>query len=377
MTDPAHDPADVAATAMAEAAEAAGPPAPRVSSWEPVDLAPVLAGQRVTPAPSVFQRADGKALLYAGRINLFLGETESCKTWGAAIAAAQELDAGHHVVVLDFEDTPESLVERLTALGTTREAIARHLTYIQPAGPLEELDRCVVDEIVAGRGTPSLVVGDSVNEAMSQAGLDPYKPTDVSAFYAGFPRSPFANLGAAVLLTDHVTKDRETRGRWAIGSERKLSGIDGAAYAFDPLTPFGRERTATIKITVSKDRLGHVRQHEGTGRVIAMLELQSWPDGGVTYTAGLPEETSKPGAGFHPTHLMERISKVVDETPGLSVRALRAAVKGKNDAKDLALELLVAEGYVEARSGPRGAREHHCIRPYQSPATGEADDAGF
>jgi hypothetical protein len=332
-----------------------------LSSWEPVDLAPVLRGERGTPAPSVLEREDGVRLLYPARLNLFAGETESMKTWAALVAARQELAAGRHVVFIDFEDTPESGVERLRALGASADEIAGHLTYLRPDGPFDELAQAVMADRIAQVGPVSLAIVDSITEGMFQAGLDPNRGPDVTAFYGGFPRW-FSRTGAAVVLVDHVTKSAEGRGRWAIGSERKLSGLDGAAYAFDTVAPFGRERTGKVKITVSKDRCGHVRQREGAGRVIAVLELQSWPDGGVTSTLGVPEKVQE--GTFRPTVLMGRLSEAIEHNPGLTSRALRSAVRGKNDAKDLALELLVNEGFVAVEAGPRGARLHHSRRPF-------------
>jgi len=340
------------------------------SLWDPVDLDAVLAGDRATPRPTVLERADGIRLLYPGRLNLLMGETESLKSWAAQVAIAQELGHDHFVVVVDFEDTPEGLVERLRALGVSEEAIATRLCYVQPVGRFGDLAKDFFEAMFAKNNTPTLVVVDGVTEAMSQTGLDPSKGPDVAAFYSTFPRW-FAHSGAAVVLIDHVAKDRETRGRWAIGSERKLSGLDGAAYGFEVLAPFGRERTGRAKITVSKDRCGYVRQHEGSGRTIAILELKSWPDGGVSATLDVPEKADE--AGFRPTYLMERVSKAIQENPRLTSRALRAAVKGKNEAKDLALELLVNEGFVEVVKGDRGARHHLSRAPFRANQTVGSD----
>ena len=112
-----------------------------VTRWEPIDLGPVLRGEAVTPAPAVFERSDGVRLLYPGRINALIGETESCKTWVAQAVVAQELKAGHHVIYADFEDGPESAVERLRALGVKPDEIAENLTYLNPGGRFDELLR--------------------------------------------------------------------------------------------------------------------------------------------------------------------------------------------------------------------------------------------
>ena len=332
-----------------------------VTQWEPVDLAPVLRGECVTPKPSVLQRVDGIRLLYPGRLNMLMGETESGKTWAALVAAVQEIAAGHHVIYLDYEDGPESVVERLRALGATVEQIASHLTYVNPAGRFDELAQEALEEAIVRKGRPTLAVIDGVTEAMGDVGLEPSDGPDVAAYYGSSPRW-LARTGAAVVLVDHVTKSRENRGRWAIGSERKLSGLDGAAYGFETIQPFGRGRTGTVKVTVAKDRCGHVRQHEGTNHAIVMMELKSYPDGGVSASLEVPEASDE--GAFRPTYLMSKLSKTIEDQPGLTSRALRASVSGKNDAKDLALELLVNEGYVEVTPGARGARHHQPKRPF-------------
>lgn len=337
----------------------------RVSSWEPVDLSRVVAGEQVTPPPAAFERVDGVRLLYPGCLNAFIGEPESGKSWVAHEVCAQELKAGHHVVYLDYEDGPETAVERLRALGVSGAEIVEHFTYINPTGRFNELAEAVLQQAIDQRGAPALCIIDGVTEAMADVGLDPMSGTDVAAYYASSPRW-LARTGAAVVLVDHVTKSTEGRGRWAIGSERKISGLDGAAYMFETITPFGRGREGVVKISVAKDRRGHIRQHAGAGNVIAMATLKSWPDDGVTVSFDVPEKNV--GAGLRPTRIMTRISEAVVETPGLSIRALRGAVPVKHDTFDLALELLVKEGYVEVRSGPRNARLHHSVQPFGAPA---------
>ena len=235
----------------------------------------------------------------------------------------------------------------------------------------------MIEKAIQHRGEPSLAVVDGVTEAMSDIGLDPMSGTDVATYYGGSPRW-LARTGAAVALIDHVTKSQEGRGRWAIGSERKISGLDGAAYGLESVKPFGREKTGLVRLTVAKDRCGHVRQHAGAKDVMSMVELKSWPDGGVTVSFDVPEAI--PEGTFRPTYLMAQLSEAITDTPGLTSRALYGAVKGKAETKALALELLAAEGYVDVQPGPRGSRLHHPLRPFgidrgsQEP---EADDEPF
>ena len=77
---------------------------------------------------------------------------------------------------------------------------------------------------------------------------------------------------------------------------------------------------------------------------------------------------------FRPYYLMERVSKAITATPGLTTRAIRAAVNGKNDAKDLALELLVIEGYVTVDLGPNRSKLHRSVMPFELSKEGGSDD---
>jgi hypothetical protein len=334
-----------------------------LSSWEPVDLGPVLRGERVTMPPNVLGRDDGTFLLYPGRLNIAFGESESLKSWFAILAAKRELDIGNHVLYIDFEDTPETAVERLLALGALPEQIETHLTYLQPDGRFDDMAELVLDDIITAKGVPTLGVCDGVTEAMSQAGLDPNAGPDVVAFYASYPRK-LAKAGAASLLIDHMAKSKENRGSWAIGSERKKSGMDGASYQFDIITPFGRGKTGKAKITVSKDRCGYVRQHEGPGKVIAIMELKSWPDGGVSASLEVPEANSSSDGTFRPTFLMQKLSEAITANPGLTKNALKAAVPGSTEHKMLGLELLVNEGFVGVEPGPNRSQKHVSRMPF-------------
>jgi hypothetical protein len=295
-----------------------------------VDLDPILRGEKVALPPSVFERGDRIRLLYPCCINMLMGESESCKSWIAAAVVAVELIAGHHVIYADYEDGPETLVERLRALGVAPEQIKASLTYLNPDGPFDDLAQAVIAEAIQLRGPPTLGVADGVTEAMSNIGLDPISGKDVVTYFAGFP-SWLASTGAAVCLIDHVTKSQEGRGRWAIGSERKISGLTGAAYICETIAPFGRGMTGTVRISIAKDRRGHVRPHQDARKVIVMAELKSWPDDGVTISFSAPE-SSTDGA-FRPTYLMTRLSQTIVEQPGLTKALSGRPCRGRTTSR--------------------------------------------
>ena len=234
------------------------------------------------------------------------GEPEACKGWLALAASDEVLDSGGRVVYVDFEDSAASVVSRLVALGVEPDAIRDRFVYVRPDEPLEDAGRA---DLEAAANGAQLAVLDGVTEALSLHGLDLASNSDVAAWLDLLPR-PLARAGAAVLMIDHVVKDRENRGRYAIGAQHKLAGVD-CAYSVSVIEPFGRGRDGRVKVTVTKDRPGHVRSFADEGRV-AEARLCSHDDGSVTVTLEAPEGA----AAFRPTTLMERVSRAVEDEPG-------------------------------------------------------------
>jgi hypothetical protein len=332
-------------------------PEPAATSWAPVELAAILNGTQSDPPPSILTRTDGRALLYAGRVHAVFGEPEACKGWVALAATAEALDAGDRVLYVDFEDTAASVAGRLVALGVPADAIRERFVYVRPDEPLADTGRADLDAAAAG---VTLAVLDGITEALTLHGLDLSSNGDVAAWLDLLPR-PLARGGAAVLTIDHVVKDRENRGRYAIGAQHKLAGVD-CAYSVSVIEPFGRGRDGRVKITVTKDRPGHVRAFADEGRV-AEARLQSHDDGTVTVTLEAPE-----GAGaFRPTTLMERVSRAVEDEPGVGTNAIRRTVKGRAKFVQEALARLIEEGHVDRRQDGDGkAVRHYSVKPFRT-----------
>lgn len=364
------DPGDVD-RALAEAAgslsqayeDLANPPAP--STWAPVNLEPVLAGEHLDPPPTMLRRADGIPLLYDGAVHTIAGESESGKTWLTLIAALQLLAEAQRVVFLDFEDRADRVIGRLMALGATPQQIRDHFQYIRPDRPLDDDGRAALaphlDTTTAGT---RLVIVDGVTEAMTMHGFDLNSNADSALFQALIPRW-IADHGPAVVMIDHVVKDKEKQDRFALGAQHKLAGIDGVAYIVKMLQPFARGKRGLARVEISKDRPGHVREH-AFGRIIAEFSLDATRSDVILIAALNPpgEDSGRKGDTFEPTFLMEKISRAVQLTPGLSKKAVEDLVNGKAATKRLALELLVSRGYIEARPAARGAVHHHHIKAY-------------
>lgn len=335
------------------------------TSWAPVDVPGLIdvvsAGHRVGPEPTLLRRTDGPALLYPGELHLVMGEPEAGKGWLACAGIAERLAAGERVLYIDFETDVEAVLARMLTLGVDADVLAQRFAYVRPWGPLT--GRAWIDLEPALTAHPTLVVLDGVTEAFGLEGLDPDRNRDAAAWITRVPRRILAATGAAVLMVDHVTKSREGRGRWAIGAQHKLAAV-AAAYALDVIERPARDRPGVAKIAIAKDRHGAVRAHAHDGH-IALMRIEPTSDGNVTVTLDPPPATANDNAPtFRPTFLMERVSRALEAEPGLTKRALRAAVKGRNDVIDLALELLIAEGHIDARRDGT-AHHHHSTRPYR------------
>lgn len=334
------------------------------TTWATVDLTAIVAGDQIDPPPNILSRTDGERLIYAGKAHVLQGEPESGKGWLALEMCRDEIKAGHPVVYIDFEDGPQTAVARLRALGVEDHEIMETFHYIRPDERLSDQAR---DELFAAVDAirPSTAVIDGVTEGLTLHGWDIKDNGDVAKWLALLPR-PLAATGAAVVQIDHVTKDRETRGRYAIGAQHKLAGVD-VAYTLEVIDPFGRGRDGLVKVSVTKDRPGHVRQL-GDGKTVAMMHLSSHDDGAAVTVELRPP--ARDGEGFRPTRLMEKVSRAIEREPGITKGEIRKAVGGNHGAKDTALHVLLAEDYVRFEVAG-AAHHHHSVRPYR-----EDDDEG-
>lgn len=332
------------------------------SPWTPIDLHAVLRRGLVGEPPHVLERSDGTCLLYRGKLHSISGEPETGKGWAVMHAVQQTLSGGARVVYLDFEDTAETFVSRLVALGVPETAFDQ-VAYFPPATTHAGLALDVLDgELALG---PALAVIDGVTEALAWEGLDLQSNADVAKWFTMVPRR-LAASGAAVVMVDHVTKDRLGRGRFAIGAQHKLAGVD-VAFTLESTVAFGRGHDGVSTLHVQKDRPGYLREHAHHSR-IGELRLVSHADGAVTVvldppaTAGSSRQDARLGA------LMERVSLALEEAPGLSKKSLRRSVTGNNAAKDDALARLIRDANVRVEQDGQAMR-HFCVRPFRQAAS--------
>ena len=344
------------------------------TTWWPVDLAELFTDGYEPQQPELLERTDGRRLLYRGKCHACNGEGESGKSWFLLIACLQVVAAGGHVLYLDFEDTAQTVVTRLLALGAQPADVLARFHYTRPteatftrtnSGPRYAPGYADLHATL-DRYHPELVVIDGVAEAMALHALDPEKNNDFVTFHDTLTR-PIARTGAACAYIDHVTKDREARGKYAIGGVHKFNVIDGAVFSFTPRTAFGVGRHGSSQINVQKDRPGQLRQHTPDGKHIADLHLISDPD-----THRLTFEIRAPGddgGQWRPPHYMEKVYDWIADRNDQGVhpvaRQIEDAGLGAANHIRAARSVLVAEGYVTTSPGARNALHHLAVKPYR------------
>ena len=331
--------------------EALEPPA---HGWEPQSLIAMAANP---PEPPTIG-----GLLYPGKRVLLSGETESLKTWFAAIITKAELDAGFSVAWADLDAMgPGELLQRLRALGVRDDVIDKQFLYYQPSERLVDERLVEVCGEIADRRVRLFVI-DAFNGMLNLHGLDPGSTSDIETFWREVA-TPITDAGAAPTLLDHVTKNPEGRGKYAYGSERKASGAIvhiGFRVVGDPLRRGGSGKAV---LTTHKDRPGFLPRP-----VLGRLVLDS---DGVNVTYVLEEDRSHVGDRFRPTMYMQRISVELERQDEARPKDwIEKNVTGKADPIRTAIDVLVEEGFVVREETSKG---HYftSVRPYR-----EDDDRG-
>lgn len=333
-------------------------------SWGPVDLAAVLAEGRPEIRPEWLVRQDGQAMLYPGKVHAFNGESESGKTWLALIAVCHAVRCGEDALIVDFEDDEYTAVGRLAAIGLDADDLA-HVIYVRPEEALSDASRARLTGALDGRRV-AVAVLDGVAEALTQNGWDENSAPDVLRFFEALPRW-LARQGAAVAMIDHVVKDKEKQDRYGRGTGAKLAGVD-VTYKVETIAPFGRGKSGRSRVLVMKDRLGWVRRFAGSNKVVAELTMVSDMDGHHV-TPELRAPVVAVDEKFRPTGYMEKVSRLLEgAAEQFTGNQIRKLVPGNDTAITKAVACLIAEGYVKAVPGPRGAVFHEIVRPFRENA---------
>jgi hypothetical protein len=323
---------------------------PPVHSWCPLNLGTL--SDAAAEQPTI-----GIGITYPGRVHLRSGEPESTKTLSAYIDAVLEIRAGRGAIVVDFEMGARLARSLFVDLGLDDFT---GLDFIEPTEPMT--DRAILSDVadLIQARKPSLVVIDSYSAALELHGCDPNKAADIQRFHRQVVE-PFRAAGAAIVLIDHLTKNRETRGRFSIGSERKLAIVD-CHLTFEAVRSLRRGGEGLIRVKTQKDRVGALlRPNAGELQLISDADTNA-----ISWTLAEPDAAAA-ADDWRPTELMERVSNFLDlQTAPLSRNAIVQGVKGKREFVLKAIDCLIADEYAGETTSSRGGRSVRFLKRYQA-----------
>lgn len=349
-------------------------------SWAPIDPTAFIDGTYEPQKPTIMARVDGVHLLYPAAVHSFAGESESGKSWLGLHAMAERLKAGEFVAMIDYESTPAVVFRRLLLMGVPGEALRERFHYLRPEVDPSTLARehLAFEELLSR--SYAVVVLDGVTEALGTFAVPSKDNDEVSKWVRAIPRRIAHETGAALVLIDHVVKDSEARGRFAIGAQAKLAALDGAAYMVEVIEPLGVGMVGRLSMRVAKDRPGEIRPHAGAYRKgdrtqeAAVVLVDSSQPGRTAITVQEPrtaeaaaEDGKNKGKGFQPTGYMQRVSKVLEAAgAALSKNAIVDAVGGNRTHIYAAIVELTQDGFIAA-DGPavRGYPTIRSIKPFR------------
>jgi hypothetical protein len=292
-----------------------------------IDLLPYYDGTLEPIRPTVAEVLPDLFLLYPGRTNSIHGEPSVGKTNIQICKAKAILEAGGSVLYIDPEDTPQGIATRARLLGITADEITR-LFYLQNPTP-EDYEMA---HEWAAIHNPTAVFLDGLAEALAAEGKDENTPADVLAFFRERTR-PFADLGAAVLVADHVVKGEGNK-RFARGSGAKLGSYNGAVYEVTLGEAYSPAKEGFVRLKIAKDRNG------GVGAMGApVVELHFAPgEGGQTIAFW--QTPPEPGS-FRPTVIMDEIIKHLQTFGEDTKRGVREAIPSRTGMVLKAIKLLI------------------------------------
>ena len=243
--------------------------------------------------PTICPVEGGHALFYPGESHVISGAGGGGKTWIAAdtIGKLVASDSTAVAVFIDYEGNRASFIERLKALGVTKDH-ARRIAYWSIGSSLLECSatgrkwRLWVEAF-----SPSFVVIDSVSKACAAAGINDewneYQQWDNEVIMWLTAR------GITSLRIDHTghRSPGSSGGFRSRGSSTKDQAVSGASYLFEVQEHWTRQNNGQARLRCIKDRFGHHR----SGAVVAKIAVTVEDEGRkltLTFTAPSAEEAS-------------------------------------------------------------------------------------
>ena len=209
---------------------------------------------------------------------------------------------------------------------------------------IQDPDEAWLREPIFSGDNPAIIVIDGVESFASAHGYD----TNSNSDWANLVREALAPLyqtGAAVVLVDHVVKNRQTSGDYPIGAVQKKGLCRGSAYSVDA-------RNGVTRLVMRKDTHGQLGA--GKGDHVAAVS----GDYSASSTFLIPAAESKAA----PTDHAARVRAFLRSHDGATAREIRDNVTGDNKAIAQVIEAMTQQGEIHPVKDGRKMR-HHLVSP--------------
>jgi replicative DNA helicase len=301
----------------------------------------------------------------AGRVCVVGGEPGAGKTALLLQVAGRMAASGAAVVFLARDEGPESAAVRLAQhLGVSREDAERGTptairalvmstgsgVRLQLPDPDEIRDlREVFEGVGSAKGNRVVILDsiqkvtlsdepDSLHEAVS-ARMDAIRKAARETKSIVFVASELARGG-------YARKDRTSD----LASFKNSGGIEYGADVAVVLRPM-EQREGDVVATIVKNRLGS----KGTFMLRINKDTCLYSEVDEEGERGAQDSAREQAEEGRLTEMCGKILALLEHTPGLNTRQIRAEVSGKTDLKNAAMDRLKDTGRIVPQSGPKNA----------------------
>jgi hypothetical protein len=236
------------------------------ATFDPVDLKPYLSGIAIRIVPDLAVMSNGRGLLHQARLNGVHGDSGAGKSFLVDFCVREKLLKGEAVMVIDLEDTPDPLIERLRQIGVPDSSMDELLVFVRPdaAFLVEHVDRLIGH--IRAREVVHVFL-ETMGEAFSLEGINEDRDAEVAPWLRRVCRRIIEQTGVGMTLVDHGTKSAE-KPLDPSGSKRKRAAITGTAWFMQSVTPYTRDDGGLAVLICAKDRHGWYRRGEQVARLI-------------------------------------------------------------------------------------------------------------
>lgn len=332
-----------------------------IDSFAPVDLSAWLDGtfQPIMPDGMLMieqGREIARGLIYMNRLNDIHGDSGAGKSFAAVFLIKETIEAGKNILLLDLEDGPGPITQRLTQFGVSPELIRRHLTFVHPQEDFNTLNVEKLVEMIRERNIVHTII-DSLGEAFGTEGIDENADVEVTKWIRRVARRIIDATGTGVTWIDHVTKTADNP-LHPSGSKRKRAALTGASWYALATKPFTKDAGGRMLFRCGKDRHGNYRQ----GDTVAELIMEV--DALLGYTLRLEGRTTAgevEGGDAKPKQYEQVITFMVNQERSCSIGAWHTDLKrngfdiGAGTLKNI-VDFGLLVGDLRETAGPRGSR---------------------